>query len=103
MFTRLRKDVQIEDLRNHPAELMTSLQDLLAGDVKVVPDPKRDGFYEVEDRARTYYIHVSPVTGKILLLASWPNDNTAPGATKPLDPRTIRTVALENEVLGLEV
>jgi hypothetical protein len=82
MFTRLQKDIQIEDLRNHPAELITSLRNLLAGDAKILPDQKRDGFYEVEDRARTYYIHVSPVTGKILLLAAWPNEDARPDETQ---------------------
>jgi hypothetical protein len=37
-------------------------------------DPKRPDFYEVESGSDVYYIHISPVTGNILLLAAWPKD-----------------------------
>lgn len=82
MLTGWRHERQVEDLRNHPAEMLTSLRNLLAGDGKISADPKRNGFYEVADRARTYYIHVSPVTGKILLLATWPNENAPTDETQ---------------------
>jgi hypothetical protein len=78
MLTRWHNGVQIEDLRNHPAEMVMTLRNLLAGDANITPDPKRVGFYEVKSRALTYYIHVSPVTGKILLLAAWPNEDARP-------------------------
>jgi hypothetical protein len=80
MLTGLRNDVPIEDLRNHPAEILVTLQTLLAGDAKITPDPKRAGFYEVESGVRTFYIHISPVTGRILLLATWPNEDVPRGA-----------------------
>jgi hypothetical protein len=57
-----------------------ALQALLAGDAKITPDPKRAGFYEVESGVRTYYISVFPVTGRILLLATWPNEDVPRGA-----------------------
>jgi hypothetical protein len=41
----------------------------------VTPDPKRPGYYEVESGARVYYINISPHTGKILLLATWPTED----------------------------
>ena len=47
------------------------LQNLLVGPVKVHPDPKRAGFYELEGDASVYYIHVSPITGTIFFLATW--------------------------------
>ena len=81
MFTALRNDIQIEDLGNHPAATVAGLQNLLAGNPNVAPDPKRTGFYEVEDRALTYYIHISPITGKVLLLATWPNETSPHAAT----------------------
>ena len=46
----------------------------MAGGASAIADPKRSGFYEVESDSVIYYIHVSPVTGKILLLATWQND-----------------------------
>ncbi|HUO34212.1 MAG TPA: hypothetical protein VMU43_04410 [Candidatus Acidoferrum sp.] len=62
----------IQDLRNHPAEVVLTLRRLLAGGAKVTPDPKRLGFYEVESNGVVYYIYESTPSGKILLLATWP-------------------------------
>ena len=45
---------------------------LLAGTV-CVRLTKRKDFYEVEGGSEVYYIHVSPVTGIIYLLAVWQN------------------------------
>jgi hypothetical protein len=80
MVMNANSELQIEDLRNHPAEMVVTLRSLLAGGAKVTPDPKRPDFYEVEDESVVYYIHVSPVTGKILLLATWPSENAPEGA-----------------------
>jgi hypothetical protein len=80
MVMNANGELQIEDLRNHPAEMLVTLRSLLAGGAKVTPDPKRPDFYEVEDESVVYYIHVSPVTGKILLLATWPSENALEGA-----------------------
>jgi hypothetical protein len=69
----------IEDLGNHSAATVIELGILLAGTVNITPDPKRKGFYEVEDRSTVYYIHVSPVSGTIFFLATW-KKLTAPQA-----------------------
>lgn len=74
MVMALEREVQIEDLRKHPIETVNMLRDLLLNGARVTPDPKRSGFYELEDASTVYYIHVSPTTGKILLLATWPSD-----------------------------
>lgn len=73
MLINVGHEVRIEDLRNHPAETVMRLQSLLVGGVTVSPDPKRTGFYEFESESDVYYIHVSPVSGTIFLLATWPN------------------------------
>lgn len=67
--------IQIEDARNHPIEAQTVLRQLLEGGVDLKADPKRAGFYEVRSALHTYYIHIFPRSGKILLLATWPNEN----------------------------
>jgi hypothetical protein len=36
-----------------------------------VPDPHRQGFFEVQNGTSVYYIHLSPVSGKVMLLATW--------------------------------
>jgi len=74
MVANVRSSAQIEALRNHPAETVMTLRSLLAGGATLVPDPKRAGFFEVESGSFVYYIHVSPVTGNVLLLATWPNE-----------------------------
>lgn len=62
--------LKIEDLGNHSAATVVSLGILLAGTVDVTPDPKRKGFYEIDDGRTVYYICVSPATGTIFLLAT---------------------------------
>lgn len=70
-------EVQIEDARNHPAETVQALRDILSSGATIIPDPKRRGFYEVPSGSLVYYIHVLPASGNILLLATWPNDAEA--------------------------
>ena len=72
-------EIEIEDLRDHPAEAVATLRKLLAGGATINADPKREGFYEVESGALAHYIHVSPVSGKILLLATWPRADAPAG------------------------
>jgi hypothetical protein len=72
MVMKIEDELQIENPRNHSAESVETLRQLLAGGARVEADPKRPDFYEVESHSDIYYIHISPVTGKILLLAAWP-------------------------------
>jgi len=64
---------EIRDLGSHTPATVTTLALLLAGTVDVRLDPKRKDFYEVVDGSQVYYIHVSPVSGIIYLLAVWQN------------------------------
>lgn len=75
MITTFSADSAIQDLRNHPHEVVLALRHLLAGGAKVTPDPKRPGFYEVESGSVVYYIYESVPSGKILLLATWPSES----------------------------
>jgi hypothetical protein len=74
MLMRWGREVEIEDLRNHPAEMVMSLRKLLERGARVSPDPKRTGFYEVESGKLVFYIYASPALDKILLLATWPRE-----------------------------
>jgi hypothetical protein len=69
-------ELNIENLRNHPPETVSALRELLVGGTRVTPDPKRPNFYEIEDDSIVYYIHVFPASGKVLLLATWPNESS---------------------------
>ncbi len=76
MVTRAMEQAKIVDLGNHSQESIDRLRELLAGDGEVRPDARRPGFFDVESGCDTYFIHVSPVTGNILLLAAWKNYRT---------------------------
>jgi hypothetical protein len=65
-------ELEIEDLLGHPAEMVEELRTGLSDGARVVPDPKRAGFFEVQGEQLTYYVHVIPNSGKVLLLAAWP-------------------------------
>ncbi|HEV3254900.1 MAG TPA: hypothetical protein VG033_10855 [Candidatus Acidoferrales bacterium] len=80
MVMRFKEELIIEDPRKHPAETVETLRKLLASGSRVAADPKRPDFYELEHGGEVYYIHVSPVTGKILLLATWTSDRAAAAA-----------------------
>ena len=77
MVLRLNHSLEIENLRNHPAETVDKLRELLASGAAARPDPRRAGFYEVENHSRVFYIHISPVNGKVLLLATWTKNEGA--------------------------
>ncbi len=79
MVANLSSKAQIEDLGNHPTETVAALRSLLTRGVSTTADPKRNGFYEVESESVVYYIHVSPVTGMVLLLAPWRNQAVPAG------------------------
>jgi hypothetical protein len=79
MAANLWGEIQIEDVGHHAERTVADLRCLLASGASKTADPKRRGFYEVESDRTIYYIHVSPVTGKILLLATWQNDTVPAG------------------------
>lgn len=71
MVLRLDETTRIEDLRHHPAEVVEKLRDILASGAVAQQDPHRDSFYEIESNGSVFYICVSPITGKVLLLGTW--------------------------------
>ena len=77
MLLRLNEDPRIEDLRNHSADSVETLRMLLRTGTPARPDPRRRDFYEVDDSARVFYIHITP-RGRVLLLAIWSKGNPEP-------------------------
>jgi hypothetical protein len=61
----------VDNLRNYPAEIIKELEELLHRGGSALPDPKRKGFYILENHARTFFIQISSITGKVVLLAAW--------------------------------
>lgn len=69
MFLKLG-NVIIEDRCGYAPAVVESLRALLAGGVRAELDPHRGDCYDLEDGARAYYIYVSPVNGRVVLLAA---------------------------------
>ena len=61
----------IDSPRNHPDETIAKLQSLLNSGTPLREDPRRANFFEVDDEDRVFYIHVSPTTSTVTLLAIW--------------------------------
>jgi len=61
----------VDNLRNYPAEIIRELEELLLSGGSALPDPKRKGFYDLENYDRTFFIQISSITGKVVLLATW--------------------------------
>lgn len=70
MLLHLSGNPRIDNLRNYPADVVEKLRELLTAGAKAYPDPRRKEFYDVENGARMFYIHLSP-SGRVWLLATW--------------------------------
>jgi hypothetical protein len=71
MFLRMKRLPGVDNLRNYPAEIVKELEELLLWGGSALPDPKRKGFYILENNERTFFIQISSITGKVVLLAAW--------------------------------
>ena len=74
MKLKLEKEAIIDNVRHHSAETVEALRALLKDGAPAEPDPRRKNFYEVENCSKIYYIHLSPTTHKVMLLAVWDKD-----------------------------
>jgi hypothetical protein len=71
MFLQMKQLPGVDNLRNYPAENIRELEELLLSGVSALPDPKRKDFYDLESRERTFFIQISSITGRVVLLATW--------------------------------
>jgi len=71
MTLRLNSAATIENLRNYPSEIVEKLKKALTRGAIAYADIHRENFYDVVDGPRVYFIHVSPLTNKVMLLATW--------------------------------
>ncbi len=79
---QLNPNAEIDNPRGYPVEQVNQLRSLLAGgpdlsQATIYADPSRSGFYDLETRDRVFYIHVSPVSNTILLLATWTKERAS--------------------------
>jgi hypothetical protein len=71
MLLRMQEGTKIENPRNYEADAVENLRILLANGGEAERDPRRKYFYHLEDNNSAYYIHISPITGNVVLLAKW--------------------------------
>ena len=67
----VKEGVRIENPRHYECGAIEHLRQLLASGSPAQRDPRREHFYEMEASNETYYIHISPVSGNVVLLAKW--------------------------------
>jgi hypothetical protein len=89
MKLRLEKEPIIDNVRNHPAEMVEKLRTLLVAGAPANPDPHRRNFYEVENCSKVYYIHLSPLSGKVMFLAAWDKDEYQEPVHEKLSPEVL--------------
>jgi hypothetical protein len=72
MVLRVKKQTKFENPRGYIAKVVDELRNLLTAGARARRDPSRENFYELENANNVFYIHISPVTGNVVLLAKWP-------------------------------
>jgi len=72
----LMAEPNIADPRGHSPETLRRLRQALASGAPAAPDARRVDFFEIQDGDQVFYIHVSPASHKITLLATWAHEAT---------------------------
>lgn len=67
----MKRRPTIDNVKNYPAEVVEQLGKVLVDGVSARQDPRRNNFYDIEHDDRAFFIHLSPLTGKVILLAMW--------------------------------
>ncbi len=68
---QINEGARIENPREYEPGAVESLRHLLEVGSPAQRDPHRENFYEIEGNSETYYIHISPISGNVVLLAKW--------------------------------
>jgi hypothetical protein len=71
MVLQMNERSRIEDPRNYGADVVNDLRNLLTVGGPAQRDPHRENFFEIENSGHTFYIHISPINGDVMLLARW--------------------------------
>jgi hypothetical protein len=67
----VKAGAKIENPRGYDPGAVAHLQQLLEKGCPVQMDTQRENFYEIEGGNETYYIHLSPISGNVVLVAKW--------------------------------
>jgi hypothetical protein len=71
MMIRVKEGATIENPRGYEPREVEHLRHLLEVGGPAQRDPHREHFYEIEGHSETYYVHLSPISGNVVLLAKW--------------------------------
>ncbi|MBZ5643927.1 MAG: hypothetical protein LAO19_14290 [Acidobacteriia bacterium] len=71
MVFQITEIADIENPREYASREVECLRHLLVAGSPAECDPRREHFYNLQDGDSTYYIHISPITGRVMLLAKW--------------------------------
>jgi hypothetical protein len=93
MTLHLSADRKIENLRGYHPDLVAQLRTSLATGAPATPDPCRQAFYDVRSGGRVFFIHISPVSGNIMLLATWREEREQPQTSEGIVPEVRKTTA----------
>lgn len=72
MVLQLAPTPKMEALHSYPVGTLERLAQLLALGAPARPDPRRESFFEVESDSEVFYLHISPTSGRVLLIGTWP-------------------------------
>lgn len=76
MLLQINEQTRIEDPRQYGSEVVGDLRNLLTAGRWAQRDPHRENFYEIENDGSTFYFHISPINGEVVLLAKWSSNAT---------------------------
>ena len=82
MHLRMEHLSGVENARHYSPETIKELEQILRAGGYAFPDPRRKHFYDLMAQDRTFYIFISPVTGRVELLAAWLRPGCAAGVGK---------------------
>jgi hypothetical protein len=71
MMIQIKEGARIENPRDYESGAVEGLRHLLEVGSPTQRDPHRENFYEIEGNCETYYVHLSPISGNVVLLAKW--------------------------------
>jgi hypothetical protein len=71
MMIQVKEGARIENPREYEPGAVQQLRRLLEVGSTALRDPHRENFFQIEGQSETYYIHISPISGNVVLLAKW--------------------------------
>jgi hypothetical protein len=71
MVIQIKEGARIENPRSYSPQEVEQLRQLLAAGSEAQGDLRRENFYEIEGNGEIFYIHISPISGAVVLLAKW--------------------------------